>query len=165
MSQTNTHSSSSTYSESRARYVMGKIFDDFHAIAYREFTYFKSNPNDLQRWKEDLFFLMTNQVLKKFQIQFFDHGKEWAIEYVIKADGSIHQDNDSGRVDYWEIPVNARPNIVVNRDYNKQTVNDYMKKRGWVSGGSYVGGDLIDDGAYSKSGFGATKGRRGAWKH
>lgn len=156
-------SNSNTYSESNARYVMGKIFDDFHAIAYRGFDYFKSNPNVLQKWKEDLFFLMTNGVLNEFQIQFFSNGKEWAVEYTIKADGSIQGDNSSGGVNYWEIPASARVGIVASWSRHKPHVEDEMKARDWISGASYIDGDLIDDGAYSKNGYGATKGRRGAW--
>lgn len=165
MTHSYTNSESDTYSESRARYVMGKIFDDFHAIAYRGFNYFEKNPNKLQKWKDDMFYLMTNKALEKFQMQFFDDGNEWAVEYVIKSDGTIHQDNNSGGIDYWEIPATASPNLVVTRDKSRKHINDYMDSRGWTSGASYVEGDLIDDGAYSKNGYGATKGRKGAWKH
>lgn len=164
MSESYTHSNSNTYTESRARYVMDKIFDDFHAIGLRGFEYFKNHPEKLKEWKEDLFFLMTKKALEKFQMQFFSGEQEWAVEFVIKADNTIYQDVDSGGIDYWDIPSTAKPNIVVSRDRSRKEVNDYMTSRGWSTGGSYIEGDSIDDGAYSKDGYGATKTRKGSWE-
>lgn len=165
MSSSYTNSSSNTYSESRARYVMGKIFDDFHNIAYREFVQFEKDPKELQGWKEDIYYLMTNEVLNSFQIQFIGNGtKEWAVEFEIKADGSIQTDNESGGINYREIPDDVNVKIIANWKRDKSYVEDEMKKRGWGGSGSYIGGDLKEDGAYSKGGFGATKGRRGSWE-
>lgn len=164
MISTYSDSQSDTYTEARAQYVLGKIFDDFHNIGYRGFDYFERNPDQLRKWREDIYFLMTKKVLKKFQVKFAADGKEWAVEYTIKSDGSIQQDDYSGGVDYWEIPAHASIGIVATWDRHKKDVETHMQSRGWVGGGSYVEGDLIDDGAYSKSGYGATKGRRGAWR-
>lgn len=160
-----TNSATNTYSESRARYVMGKIFDDFHQISFRGFDQFKSNSNQLKKWKEDIYFLMTNQVLNSFQIQFStSDSREWAVEFEIKADGTIQSDDESGGISYWEIPENATIRIVASWNRNKKHVEDEMNRRNWGEGGAYVGGDLIKDGAYSKSGYGTTKGRRGSWQ-
>jgi hypothetical protein len=143
---------------------MGKIFDDFHDIAYRGFEQLEGN-NRLQKWKEDIFFLMTNQVLKSFQIQFKGSGsKEWAVEFEIKADGSVQSDNESGGINYWEIPNDAIVDLLVKWEKGKKIVDDEMESRGWITRGSYIEGSLLDNGSYSKSGYGATKGRRGSWE-
>lgn len=165
MSSTYTNSETNTYSESRARYVMGKIFDDFHAISNRGFDFFDENPDKLQKWREDIYYLMTNEVLQKFQIQFKQtDGEEWAVEFEIRADGSIQRDSESGGIDYWEIPEDVNVGIVASWSRNKKHVEEEMIRRNWTKGATYIGGDLIDDGSYSKSGYGASKGRRGAWK-
>jgi hypothetical protein len=144
---------------------MGKIFDDFHSISFRGFYFIENNPSWLQKMKEDIFFVMTEKALEKFQIQFHDTNQNsWAVEYEVKSDGSIFQDSESGGIDYWEIPANASINIIMDRDVENKKVTDYLNLRGWGTGGQFVEGDFIDDGAYSKNGFGTTKGRRGAWK-
>lgn len=156
---------SESYSESGARHVMGKIFDDFHSISFRGFHFVENNPSWLQKIKEDIFFVMTEKALEKFQIQF--HGSDEnsrAVEYEVKSDGSIFQDSESGGIDYWEIPANVEINVTLKRDEKNEKVTDYLNKRGWGNDGQFVEGEFIDDGAYSKDGFGTTKGRRGAWK-
>lgn len=165
MSHTHTNVETNTYSESRARDVMGKIFDDFHHICYRGFDQFNENSDQLQKWKKDIYFLMTNQVLISFQIQFTGtNSKEWAVEFEIKADGSIQRDNESGGINYWEIPSEVKIDVIVKWKKGKHSVDEEMINRGWITGGNYIEGDLIDDGAYSKGGYGATKGRRGSWE-
>ena len=163
MSYSHTNSNTNTYTEARARYVMGKIFDDFHAIEYRGFEFLQRNSNWLQKHREDIYYLMVNQVLIRFQIQFFAAGKARAVEYEIRSDGSIYRDSDSGGIDYYEIPRNATLSIVASWNRNKPKVEEEMKKRNWGKGAEYIGGSRIDDGAYSKGGYGATKGRRGEW--
>ena len=158
-------SSSETYTEARARYVMGKIFDDFHAMQYRGFSFLDQRPDWLQKMREDIFYLMTKKVLRSFQVQFFADQKEWAVEYTIKADGSIYQDDDSGGIDYYDIPARATMDVVVDWKHGTKAVDDEMIHRGWTGKAAYFKGDLTDDGAYSKSGYGVTKGRRGSWTH
>lgn len=166
MSNTQTNTTTNTYSESRARYVMGKIFDDFHAISYRGFEELDDSPERLPKIREDLFYLMTNKVLISFQVQFCaKDGREWAIEYTIKADGSVHEDSDSGGVNYYEIPADVRINFPTKWTKGTKRIDDHMIERGWTAKGKYIEGDLINDGAYSKNGYGATKGRKGAWNH
>lgn len=164
MSNSYTNSNSTTYTEARAKYVMGKIFDDFHAIGYRGFEFFKENPGKLTDWKEDLDFILSHNALRKFQLQFHaPGGRAWAIEYVVHTDSSIQRDSDSGGVDFWEIPIDANINILVDRDPDNQEVSDYLAERGWGTGGFFIGGPVSDGGAYSQEGFGVTKGRRGTW--
>lgn len=164
MSGSHTYSNSNTYTESRARYVMGKIFDDFSAIGLRGFSFLNNQPDWLQRMKEDIFFLMTKKALKSFQIQFYSSsGEEWAVEFIIKADGTIHQDSPSGRIDYWDIPQDVTMDLPVAWKDGNTDVDEEMIRRGWTGKGKYIEGDSIDDGTYSKDGYGATKTRKGSW--
>ena len=145
---------------------MGKIFDDFHAISYRGFDFLESRPGWLEKVRDDLFYLMTKKVLESFQIQFHGYsGKKWAVEFTIKADGSIQQDDDSGAIDYWQIPENVTMKFPTRWKKGSKEIDDEMIKRGWTGKASYLEDDLIDDVAYSKNGYGASRGRRGAWNH
>jgi hypothetical protein len=162
MSDTFTNSESDSYTESRALYVMGKVYDDFHSIAGRGFTGFSSRY--LTSMKEDIFYLMTQKVLKMFQIQFTHGSKEWAVEYTVSSDGSIQVDRDSGGIDYWQIPQAASLRIVARWDRSKSRVEAEMERRGWTGSASWVTGKVISDGGYSKSGFGLYKNRIGSWE-
>lgn len=163
MTNTYTNSRSNTYTETNARYVMGKITDDFFAISNRGFN----NVNDdwLKSIKEDIYFVMCSEALEMFQFQFYKGTKRWAIEYTISADGSVHSNDPSGGINYYEIPKDAKVSVVLKRDPNNKSVSNYLEKRGWGNKGEFITDDLVDDGAYSKNGFAAKKGRRGSWNH
>lgn len=164
MSNSYSSSVSSTYSESRARYVMGKIYDDFCAMDLRGFDQFENNPNQLGKWKEDLFFIMVNQDLDYFQLQ-FTHGvpkKTVALQYTVKSDGTIHSDNDSGRINYHQFPKNTIINIVVLR-YGNNDVGEYLKSKGWGNNGVFVEGSTSNAGSYSKDGYGVNRNKIGQW--
>lgn len=152
-----------TFSESKAKYVMGKINDDFIAIANRGFDCLKPTSKWLQELKEDLYFIMVNKDLEFFQIQFKHSSGNRAIEYKVKSDGSIHADNESGRIDYWIIPRDAIIYIVVRR-YGDEKVGAELQKNGWTENGSMIQGNTTNAGAYSKDGYGATKKLIGTWE-
>jgi hypothetical protein len=146
----------STFSESRAKYVMGKIADDFTAIAARRFPCLKPYPNWLQELKEDLFFIMIHEDLELFQFQFKHSGKDRAIEYRVKSDGTIYADDESGKIDYWLLPDDVEISVVVRR-YGDPKVWMELQKNGWTNNGSMVEGNVSHVGSYSKDGYGATK--------
>ncbi len=145
-----------TYTETRAKYVLKKIYDDFIAISTRGFDQFKNSPNFLKELKEDLLFIMTNEDLKLFQLQFINGAEERAVEYEIKSDGTIYTDNDSGGVNYWDLPDSVEIRIVIKRK-GSAYVWEELQKRGWVSGATLIEGSATSIGAYSNGGYGATK--------
>lgn len=154
------------YTEARARYVMGKIFDDFHVIAYRGFDYLEANPEWLLKVYGDLFYLMSNHVLTSFQVKLTSNsGELWAVEFVIKPDGSLLYDTNSGRIDFWEIPANATINFPTKWTHGNGQIDNEMIKRGWTSKSASVTDYAINDATYSNHGFAATRGKRGAWNH
>lgn len=158
-------SASNTYTETRAKYVLGKIYDDFCAIDTRNFDQFEKKPGKLLSWKEDLYFIMQHEDLSSFQIQ-FTHGnptKNLAIHYDIKADGSIQTDSNSGGVNYWNFPKDTIIGLVVEMP-KKQIVLDHLKKRNWGMNGKFVEGNEEKAGAYSKDGYGANRKKIGKWE-
>lgn len=165
MSDSYSSSVSSTYSESRAKYVMGKIYDDFCAIDLRGFNQFEANPNQLKEWKEDLFYIMTKQDLDYFQLK-FSYGtpsKTVALEYKVKSDGTIHSDNDSGKINYRQFPPDTTVSIVVLLYGNKE-VETYLNSRGWGDNGIFVEGSTSNAGSYSKDGYGVNRNKIGQWE-
>jgi Bacterial HORMA domain family 1 len=133
MTHTSTFSSTDTYTDSRAKYVMDKVSDDFHHLIARGFKY--PGKQEIQNWRDDLLFLMKHKALIKFQIKFeFPSGGKEAWEYILKSDNSIQVDNKSGGKDLYDYHTDTSVSIVISRDHSKAEVNEYLEKRGWVSG-------------------------------
>lgn len=151
-----------TYTDSKAEYVMGKIYSDFQSIHSRGFDYLKNHPELLSELKKILFYIISQKALKSFQIQFIHSSGDRAIEYEVKADGSIYADNNSGGIDYWQIPKDSIFNVIVDLIENIEVWNE-LQKLGWTRGGTYVTGNVTDKGAYSKNGYGTTKKLIGPW--
>lgn len=165
MSNSQSSSQSNTFTETRAKYVLGKIYDDFCAVEMRGFHQFGRNSSKLQEWKEDLFFIMKHEDLNYFQLQ-FSYGtplKNVALQYTIQANGEIHSDNDSGGINYFVFPANTKISIVVKR-YGNSEVAEYLKSRGWGTNGKFVTGASESAGAYSKEGYGTKREKYGEWE-
>jgi len=154
-----TKSQSDTFTEARARYVLGKIFDDFNGIIFRRFTTISTET--LRDWRDDVAFIMENNALLHFEIQFKHGSQEWALRYEVDKFGGISRDDDSGGSDFYNIPAGASVNIVVKRDNSNETVSRYLNRRGWSSGGTFIAADGTGDRAYSKDGFGVNRKKKG----
>src|ERR1700722_3374299 len=95
MSGTNTIAQTNSYSTAKAKYVMDKAFEDFTVLTVRGFA----SDEAVKKWKEDLLYIMNEQVLLHFEIQLTKpNGQQPAIEYVVKSDFSISEDAESGRL-------------------------------------------------------------------
>ncbi|MCU0435380.1 MAG: hypothetical protein MUC87_18125 [Bacteroidia bacterium] len=153
MSYTSTHSVTDTYTEARARYVMGKIYDDFTHLITRGFNY--PGRDEIRKWRDDLLYLMDKKALRHFQVKFsLPGGNEEAWEYILKSDNSIQTDSKSGGKDLYDYPDSASVSIVVNYDRSNSEANEYLEKRGWGDGGYFLTGTVTSNGAYSKDGYG-----------
>lgn len=158
-STTNTHSNS--YSESRARYVVGKIYDDFHAIFLRGFSNVKKE--NLEKWRDDVLFVMNKQVLEKFELQFTSGTRKWGLVYEVSADGTIQIDSESGGTNFWALPVDSEFNIVLRHNQKSQEVKDYLNERGWTSTGKFIDSEESGHGGFSKDGYGVYRKIKGEW--
>lgn len=152
MSGTYTNSQTNTYTEARARYVLGKMKDDFYNVAYRGFTTITGEK--ILDWWEDVSFVVYEKALIKCELQFKWTGGEAAIVYEVVADGSIHVDADSASHNFHQIPADADVGILIKRDRNNETVSAYLQRRGWVSGGNFIVSDGGTTSGYSKDGYG-----------
>lgn len=156
---TYTKSQSDTFTEARARYVLGKIFDDFNGIIFRGFTTISSER--IKGWRDDVAFVMENNALYHFEIQFKYGYEEWALRYEVDKYGGVSRDDKSGGSDFYNIPDRANLSIVVQRDSSNETVSQYLKRTGWDSGGTFIAADGTGDRVYSKDGFGVNRKKKG----
>lgn len=163
MSFSYTSSNTNTYTDSRARYVMGKVLDDFINMHNRGFEGLKWKK--LKKWIEDLTFVASKKALEKFEIQFIASSgqRKWAIIYHLIADGSIQIDDESGQIDYYAIPEDANIKLVISRDPNNDQVSKYLEERGWTSGASFLELYETRQGSYSKNGYGLKRNIKGDW--
>lgn len=152
MSGTFTNSNTSTFTEARARYVLGKMKDDFIKVAYRGFS--TITEARLMKWWDDIAFVANQKALIKCELQFTWDGKSAAVIYEIIADGSIHVDAESATVNFYLIPAHATVGIVIRRDHSNATVSKYLEDNGWTATGNFVEGTSINAGGYSRDGFG-----------
>jgi|APLak6261682215_1056145.scaffolds.fasta_scaffold03632_2 hypothetical protein len=150
-----TNTITNAYTEARARYVKGKIFDDFNSMIYRGFTSISSK--DLKDWRDDIQYIIERDALNFFEIQFRSSDKKWAVRYEVDKLGNISRDDDSGGVDFYNIPEASIVSIVVKRDKTNNDVSDYLEKRGWGTGGEFIAESASSDKSYSKDGFGVNR--------
>lgn len=150
-----TRSSTDAYTEAKARYVKGKIFDDFNSMMYRGFT--SVSANDLKEWRDDIQYIIERNALYHFEVQFRTSDKKWAVRYEVDKAGGISRDDDSGGLDFYNIPETASISMVVKRDHTNKDVSDYLVKRGWGTGGEFIAEGASNDKSYSKDGFGVNR--------
>lgn len=162
MSNSTTNSGTNTFSEAKARDIMGKINDDFNTIASRGFEYLQQHPGWLDKHREDILYILLHQDLNTFQIQFKYNGGEKAVEYTVKNDYTIHSNRESGGINYFQIPRDAEVIIVIRRHNNPEVWKE-LQRRGWVTGARMIEGTETNKGAYSKDGFGAEIKLIGSW--
>lgn len=151
---TYTSTQTDTFTEASARYVLGKIFDDFNGIMFRGF---KTESETIRSWRDDVAFVMMHKDLNYFELQFADGSKKWAIRYEVDSSGYISRDEESGGIDFYCIPATAQVGIVINRKKKSATVDEYLNKRGWTSGGVFIAAHGISDRTYSRNGFGVNR--------
>lgn len=162
MSYTSTRSATSTYTEARARYVLGKVYEDLLSMLARGLI----TKSRADKWREDLLYIASKQALKSFEIQFTrPNGKKDGLRFILNDGGGIYADDDSGDVDYYDWPTGTQANLVVMLDESasryQEVLNELHSNRGWGSDGVSLPGTSTEIGAYSSSGYGLTKNRIG----
>ncbi len=148
-------SQSDTFTEARARYVLGKIFDVFNGIIFRGFT--TVSESEIIGWRDDIQYIMERDSLYHFEIQFGSNGQKWVVRYEVDKFGNISRDDDSGGIDFYNVPQSAKMHIVVSRDNGDQEVTDYLANRGWGSGGEFMAANASTNRSYSKDGYGVNQ--------
>ena len=156
-SNTTTRSQTDTYTETRAEYVMLKVFEDLTGLVVSKRTDLESG--NIKKWKEDILFLMSLKALIMFDILIYSgsqsvEGK--AFRYELQSDGQILADDRSGGIDWYDdIPVGSKVRMLIYRDRNNIEAEKYLRKRGYVAGKSVKGQfDESSNRTYSKQSYG-----------
>ncbi|OJJ19946.1 hypothetical protein BKI52_15830 [marine bacterium AO1-C] len=152
---TNTYSQSNTYTEARARYIMGKVYED---------TLGMWNAGLITRalcdgWRDDLLYLLDQQVLIKFEFQFKkpNLAEKVGLRYTVVSDGSIYSDDHSGGHDFFGLPSGTNASLVVTLNSEASSyeeANKELERRGWGNNGKSLTGNATSHGTYSKGGYG-----------
>jgi Bacterial HORMA domain family 1 len=153
---TYTNSSTDTYTESRAKEVTDKAFEDFKGLEIRGLI----TDERASKWRRDILYLLGKKVLNYFEIQFIKpFGTPTGLRYTIQSYGTIHRNDDSGGDDFFDIPKNTTVNFFVDLDRSKDNikeVDEQLAKWGYGNGNS-LGGELELLKVYSKNNFGLLK--------
>ena len=152
MSYVSSEAVTNTFTEARAREVLGKTFDDFLAMYYRGLI---SSKERCESFIDDLTYLLNKQAIDRFQIKFIKpNGTKSALEYEVSDDGTLFEDSPSGGIDYYQYPKDTHVSLWVNyRPNTSERVFSEMRKRGWGAGSPIVGTREYDR-SYSKNGYG-----------
>jgi len=158
MTDTYTSSGSESYSETDIKHVLGKIYDDFHAIDAREFSELENRPQRLKNLRDDLYFLLKRKTLKAFEIRFSSGRTNEAIFYEVNSFGSIYnRDTPSGGTNYYKFPEDSKVRFIVRWDYSDAESNRYMEERGWTETTSFLQGTAVNKGDYTRGNLSINK--------
>ncbi|EAY25431.1 hypothetical protein M23134_06690 [Microscilla marina ATCC 23134] len=119
-------------------------------------------------WRADLLYLLNKQVLSQFEFQFRKPNGEQigGLCQVVKNDGSISIDDDSGGNDFYNLPSNTHVSLLAILDteaHNYNEANEELEKRGWGNNGKKLTGASNSHGSYSKDGYGLNIKKFGEW--
>jgi hypothetical protein len=121
----------------------------------------------LLKWNEVLTFLLVREAIVKFQIQLCVAPKERiGVEYTVSDDGTLHEDSESGGIDYFALPSSTTASITIGlRDdcTALDEVKTFLRRRGFTFDGTFIKGEVSRDRAYSKDSFGLIRGKVGRW--
>lgn len=160
----NSYSQTNTYTEARARYIMDKIYED----TLNMWNAGLITKGQCDNWRTDLLYLLNEQILIKFEFQFRKpNGDEiGGLRQIVKSDGSISTDDDSGGNDFFNLPSNAKASLVTTLDRSAKNYADVKKElanRGWGFNGKSLTGSTSNHGSYSKDGYGVNIKKIGEW--
>lgn len=162
MYDTFTVSATITWTDARVRYVMDKVFEDLLSQMYAGLI----TRSTAEKWRDDFSYLLLNQAVERFQIQFRQpNGSEAGVEYRVVEGGHVVIDERSGGLNYFGFPGGTVAAAVVS--YRSDCphlpqVQAEMARRGWGSGGQMLAGGTVDS-TYSRGGCGVERSRVGDW--
>ena len=156
MSYTFTQTQSSSFSESRASYVMSKVYRDLLSLVWANII----TKETADSWREDISDLLKLEVLDSFQIQLHKKGeKSKALEYVVKDAEILYSDDKSGGINFFEFPNETFSSLLVSlrpSSKNYASALEELKRRGWGTGTKIIGASN-SYGIYSKENYGLSK--------
>ena len=158
-----TRSITDTYTEARAKYVMGKVYEHLISLCMRGIIT-KASADEM---RSDILYLLDRRAVSYFELQFRkpDRTEIGGLHYEVRADASISVDADSGGIDFWGLPQNTLVNLSVRlkRDsIHIAEVDRQIEDWGWVDGTSLTGAHQAKA-SFSKEGFGLKQSIVGQW--
>lgn len=163
MSDTYVNSATNTYTEARARYVMGKVYEDLIGLMTADLI----TKDYADKTRKELLYLLDKKVLKSFQLQFKDvyGGEKGGIHYEVRADSTIAVDDQTGGIDFWGLDSGITVSLFIKKDPNSPNlaeVNRQLTAWGWGSGSALTGSATYAK-SYSSGGFGVQQSIIGKW--
>lgn len=163
MVTTFTRSTTSTYTQSRANYVMGKVYEDTLNMMSAGII----SKSTADSWRQSLLYLLSKQAVNYFEFQFYrsDRSEIGGIHYKIESNGNIYSDEDSGGLDFWGLPSGVYATLLVDLDYDSPKIEEVQRQLdewGWGIGKSLSGSHQYLK-SYSKEGYGFGQNKVGKW--
>lgn len=156
-------SETDTYSESRARDVMGKVYEDLLGLQGRGLIT-NDRANSIRR---DVLYLLDKRALDYFQLQFRNAsgGEIGGLHYKVSSDGTLQGDSDSGSIDYWMLSEGTKVKLLVSLDRSSSKIEEVDQQLDdWGYGdGTALSGTSQYLKSYSKDGFGLIQSKIGEW--
>lgn len=163
MSYTNTNSQSSSYTEARANYVMGKAYENLIGLK-------KCGLITMERAntiRSQILYLMDKQVLEFFELQFIDPNDSeiGGLHYKVISGGYIISDDESEDQNYWRLSDSTRVRLLVSLNRKSSNIDEVDKQlEEWSFGtGQALKGVKEELKTYSKGGFGLKQSKIGDW--
>lgn len=157
-----TASQSCTYSEARARYVLGKVHDHLIGLAIRGLM----SMDRAQKWIDTLLYLLGEKAIYYFEIQCrLPNGQARGWRHGLDDTGFLVTDDPSGGVDTYALPIGTQIGLMVNlRDgcRNREAVLRELERRGWGNGHP-LDGPIVRERTFSRGGYGLVRSRIGQW--
>lgn len=162
MTETYTRSASDTYTEARARYVMGKVYD--HLVNLYLIGFMTKIRAD--RMRSDILYLMDKKALAYFELQFKAPGySDRALHYEVRGNSTISMDDESGGINFWGLPNSTSVTLLVSLNRSSPHITEVDKQLeawGWGAGSALAGNHTATK-SFSKDGFGLKESTIGSW--
>lgn len=160
MNSTYTKSETDTYSESRANYATGKVYEVLMNMAGANLISY----DRADKWKEDLLFLQRKRAINFFEFQFKNSSGEkiGGLRYKVSADNTIITDDDSGGLNFWGA-AGAKVTFFVSIDWStshSEEVQEYTENWG---AGTQLDFPEVHQKSFSKKGYGFNESKLGDW--
>jgi hypothetical protein len=159
---TYTRSVSDTYTEARACYVMGKVYDHLVSLYLRGIM--TKAEADIMR--SDILYLMDRRAITYFELQFRTPGyTDRGLHYEVRGDATISMDDESGGINFWGLGSNTTVNLVVMLNRASPhiiEVDRQLEEWGWGTASALTGTHQASK-SFSKDGFGLKESIVGTW--
>ena len=156
--QTASRAASSTMTEARVRYVMQSVAANLSAFVVARLV----GRDRVINWIADLVYLQTEECLEFFEVQL--DGRSYGLRYMVRSDGSVHQNSPSGGLDIYGIPVGTSVRLYAHlRVGTPQHIYEELGRRGWGFNGQKMEAPESEHRSFSKEGYAITRAKIGTW--